>query len=106
MLCTLVLGVSFDTDIDFAQRLILEESENCPYRDRKADSPFVRVIFYEKFSISIRLYVWVSAPDDLRKTRFWLLEKIKKRFDTEGVEIPFPYRTIVYKNDLPKPRRV
>ena len=33
--------------------------------------------------------------------RFWLLEHVKKRFDKEGVEIPFPYRTVVYKNDLP-----
>jgi small-conductance mechanosensitive channel len=29
-----------------------------------------------------------------------LRESIKKRFDAEGVEIPFPYRTIVYKNEM------
>jgi small-conductance mechanosensitive channel len=30
----------------------------------------------------------------------YLLESIKNRFDLEGVEIPYPYRTIVYKKDL------
>jgi small-conductance mechanosensitive channel len=29
-------------------------------------------------------------------------EAIKKRFDKEGIEIPYPYRTIVYKTDLEK----
>jgi small conductance mechanosensitive channel len=31
----------------------------------------------------------------------WGIDKsVKKRFDKEGVEIPFPYRTIVYKKDM------
>jgi len=33
------------------------------------------------------------------------LEMVKKRFDAEGVEIPFPYRTLVYKKDLPQAKR-
>jgi len=35
-----------------------------------------------------------------------LRRSIKKRFDKEGVEIPFPYRTVVYKKDIKKPRRL
>lgn len=105
VLCTLKLGVSYDTDIDLARRLILEEAETCPYRDSEAEPPFVRVISHEDFSIGLRLYLWTPEPDNLRLARFWLLEKIKKRFDAEGVEIPFPYRTIVYKKDLPSPRK-
>jgi small conductance mechanosensitive channel len=29
-------------------------------------------------------------------------KSVKERFDKEGIEIPFPYRTVVYKKDLPK----
>jgi small-conductance mechanosensitive channel len=31
-----------------------------------------------------------------------LNKRIKERFDEEGIEIPFPYRTIVFKNGAPE----
>jgi small-conductance mechanosensitive channel len=106
MKCTIEMGVSYDTDIDLARRLILEETDRCPYRDPAADeAPYVKVISHGDFSIGLRLYVWVKDPDDSYSAKFWLLEHIKKRFDHEGVEIPFPYRTLVYKKDLPPARK-
>ena len=42
--------------------------------------------------------------DEAWQARWFMLEAVKKRFDAEGVEIPFPYRTVVYKKDLPPPR--
>lgn len=106
MLCTVEFGVSYDTDIDLARRLILEEADACPYRDKTAEeAPQVKVISHGDFSIGLRVYVWVKNVADDYSARFWLFESIKKRFDKEGVEIPFPYRTIVYKKDLPPPKR-
>ena len=106
MMCRVELGVSYDTDIDMARRLILEEIDKCPYIDKDAaDAPMVRVISHGDFSIGLRAYIWVKTVNDMWSTRFWLLENIKKRFDRDGVEIPFPYRTIVYKKDLPPPPR-
>jgi small-conductance mechanosensitive channel len=106
MMCRLELGVSYDTDIDLARRLILDEVSKCPHIDKEpADEPVVKVISHGDFSIGLRVYVWVKSVNDMWSTRFWLLENIKKRFDREGVEIPFPYRTLVYKKDLPPPPR-
>jgi small conductance mechanosensitive channel len=105
ILCRIEMGVSYDTDIDLARRLIIEEAMKCPYRDEKADDPWVRVISHGDFSIGLRLYVWVPNVENAWLSRFTLLENIKKRFDKEGVEIPFPYRTLVYKKNLPPPRR-
>lgn len=104
--CTIDMGVSYDTDINLARRLILDEAKQCPYRDSAGeDDPYVRVISHGDFSIGLRLYVWVKDVDDSYLAKFWLLEHIKKRFDREGVEIPFPYRTLVYKKDLPPPQK-
>jgi small-conductance mechanosensitive channel len=105
MRCTVEFGVSYDTDIDLAKRLILEEANNCPHRDKGGEEPVVRVISHGEFSIGLRAYLWVPEVDDFWMARFWLLEQVKKRFDREGVEIPFPYRTLVYKKDLPPARR-
>lgn len=105
MLCTVEMGVSYDTDIDLARRLVLDEAMKCPYRLKEAQEPWMRVISHGDFSIGLRLYVWVPSIDDDYQGRFWLLENIKKRFDKEGVEIPFPYRTLVYKKDLPPARK-
>ena len=105
MKCTVEFGVSYDTDIDLARRLILEEANRCPYRKEKPeDEPEVRVISHGDFSIGLRLYLWVPDADYFFLAKFWMLEQVKKRFDQEGVEIPFPYRTVVYKKDLPPPR--
>lgn len=105
MLCRIEMGVSYDTDIDLTRRLVLDEAMKCPHRDPGADEPWMRVISHGDFSIGIRLYVWVKNVDDAWLTKFWLLENIKKRFDREEVEIPFPYRTLVYKKDLPPARK-
>lgn len=104
MMCRIEFGVSYDTDIDLVRRLILDEADKCPFRDKDSDDdPVVKVISHGDFSIGLRLYVWVKTVNDMWSARFWLLEYVKKRFDREGVEIPFPYRTIVYKKDLPQP---
>ena len=98
------IGVSYDTDIDLARRLMLEEVERCPHKMDEAQAPEpprVRVIDLSDFSIVLRIYVWAENMDQAWQAKFWLLEMVKKRFDAEGVEIPFPYRTLVYKKDLP-----
>lgn len=108
ILCRVEIGVSYDTDIDLARRLILEEVERCPHKMEVSvapEPPWVRVISLADFSIVLRAYLWTEDMDQAWQAKFWLFEMVKKRFDAEGVEIPFPYRTLVYKNDLPPARR-
>lgn len=101
MLCTVEVGVSYDTDIDLARQLMLGEADRCPHRQADGPEPWVRVVELGEYAVVLRIYLWTENIDESWLARFWLLEHVKKRFDAAGVEIPFPYRTVVYKKDLP-----
>ena len=62
----------------------------------------VRVMECGDFAVRLKAYFWVNDKLSGFIMEKELIENIKKRFDKEGVEIPFPYRTIVYKTDLEK----
>ncbi|MGM0770285.1 MAG: mechanosensitive ion channel family protein [Halobacteriota archaeon] len=112
---TVGIGISYDSDIDIARRIMIEEGYKHPevmnYVDLLRYQPYaqpgdeVSVLVTElaDFSVNLKLYVWVRDRSVAYATGCQLKEAIKKRFDAEGVEIPFPYRTIVYKKDLEDP---
>ncbi len=54
------------------------------------------------FAVNLRLLVWFKDRSDAYSAGCEIREAIKTRFDSEGIEIPYPYRTIVYKTDIDK----
>ncbi|VUT25992.1 MAG: hypothetical protein MOIL_01332 [Candidatus Methanolliviera sp. GoM_oil] len=52
------------------------------------------------FAVTLILYFWVPDRGVAWGAGCDIRESVKKRFDKEGVEIPFPYRTIVFKKDM------
>lgn len=107
----LEIGISYDSNIDLAIKLMKEEAEKHPdlidprsIAD-KADGDekvIVRVIGFGDSSVNLRAYLWASQPDIGFAMKCDLNKAIKERFDKEGIEIPFPYRTIVYKDKISK----
>ena len=101
------IGISYDSDIDLAKKIMKEEAENHPLViDNRTASDIldgkpkvkVAVISLDDSSVRIRAWVWATNNSQSFEIRFDLLESIKKRFDNEGIEIPFPHRTLVFKN--------
>lgn len=64
----------------------------------------VQLIGFSDSSVNLRAWVWTKNPPDAWDLKCDLYESIKKRFDKEGIEIPFPYRTIVMK-EPPKKKK-
>ncbi len=104
------VGISYDSDIDLALKIMREEAMIHPkcidartVRDKKNNVPqvVVRAMSFGDSSINLRAYVWTRDPLQAVQMHSDLNIAIKKRFDAEGIEIPYPYRTLVYKKDLP-----
>lgn len=103
------IGISYDSDIELATKIIQDVSmkhSSCidartpEQKDNGEPQVIVRVISFGDFSVNLRADVWTNDPFNARPMHYEINKEVKKRFDTEGIEIPFPYRTIVYKNDL------
>lgn len=106
--CSLIeLGISYDSDIDRAIAIIQEETKKHPlFLDNRTEDEketgvpevVVRLMGFGESSVNLRAYAWAATSFDGFVMRTDLFKSIKKRFDREGIEIPFPYRTIVMKN--------
>lgn len=104
-----VFGISYDSDIDKAIHIIKDEARKHPLfidprtpgeKKKNVDDITVRVIGLSDFSVDLKAYVWTDGNDNGFVLMTDLMKSVKQRFDKEGVEIPFPYRTVVYKKDL------
>ena len=102
------MGISYDSDIDLAMNIMREEAKKhaeCidnrseESKEKGDDMITTRLIGFGDSSVNIRAYVWASDPINGFVMKTDLYKSIKKRFDSEGIEIPFPYRTIVYKDE-------
>lgn len=60
----------------------------------------VRVTDVKDSSINLRLQVWFKDRSIAHSSACEIREAVIKRFFEEGIEIPNPYRTIVYKTDI------
>lgn len=105
------VGISYDSDIDKAIAIIKEEAEKHPLsidgrseEDIADGKPYadVRVVELGEYWIMLRAFIWAESTPHAINMHHNLLKTVKERFDREDIEIPFPYRTIVYKNDIPR----
>jgi small-conductance mechanosensitive channel len=104
----LEIGISYDSDVDKAMQIIKDEALKHPLFidnrtqeeiDNNEEPVKVRLIGFGDSSVNLRAGVWAMTPADAYTMGCDLNKNVKERFDKEGIEIPFPYRTIVYKDE-------
>lgn len=109
------IGISYDSNVEKAKAIIREEILNHPFHiDPRSEEQVkkgeelapVRIVRFGDSSVILRGWAWSKDPINAFKMECELFESIKLRFDTEGIEIPFPYRTLVYKNQSLNPNQI
>jgi small conductance mechanosensitive channel len=65
----------------------------------------VNVTELGEYSVNLRMLVWFKDRSIAYSSGCEIREAIKKRFDKEDIEIPYPHRTIIYKTDSGKERK-
>ena len=96
----LVCGIGYEDDIDKAKKVI-NDLLAADERILKEPAPTVAVLEMADSSVNFVVRPWVRTAD-YWNVYFDTTESIKKRFDEEGISIPFPQRDVhVYehKND-------
>lgn len=98
---TIIAGVAYDEDVDQCREIITKAVEGC--ETVATEKPIQ--IFAQEFgasSINFEVTWWTgSTPVAERKSRDEVVAAVKRALDDAGVEIPFPYRTLTFKEPLP-----
>lgn len=97
----IIAGVAYDVDLEQALAVIQEAVESCStVHSSKAVQVFPQG--FGDSSIDIEVAWWTQAkPFDVRQSRAEVIIAIKRALDQAGIEIPFPYRTLTFKEPLP-----
>jgi small conductance mechanosensitive channel len=93
----MVFGIGYEDDIDKAREIIMDILQN-DERILKDPAPVVLLSELADSSVNFTARPWAAASD------YWgvffdTTEAVKKRFDAEGISIPFPQRDVhVYQH--------
>ncbi len=106
------LDISYDSDVDLAKAIIREEAYQHPnLLDNRSpediakgvEQVVIRLVNFGDSGVRLRAYLWAADTTAAFAMSCDLRESIKKKFEASGIEIPFPYRTIVYKTPKSDP---
>ncbi len=102
---TVICGIAYDVDVDEARSVITDAVRGCD--TVISDGKPIQIFAQEFASSSINFEVtwWTgSKPVEVRASRDQVVSAVKRALDDAGIEIPFPYRTLTFKEPLPLQR--
>jgi len=90
------ISIGYDSDIDKARSILMALAQRNTRVQEAVGCPVSQLA---NSSVTLSLRVWCANADDAKQVEFDLYEQAKKRFDQEGIEIPYPYTNVVLKKE-------
>ncbi|MEM8872811.1 MAG: mechanosensitive ion channel [Planctomycetota bacterium] len=99
---TVICGVAYGEDVDASREVIRKAVEACSTVRKGHRKVEVFAQAFGASSIDFEVTWWTgSTPLELRQSRDEIVAAVKRALDDAGIEIPFPYRTLTFKEPLP-----
>jgi MscS family membrane protein len=97
MLVKMTIGVAYGSDVEKVRSVLYDIIRSNDLVLKYPESS-VRFNEYGDFSLDFGLYMWIRSPSDKIKLIDMINSRIADSFEKEGIEIPFPTRTLYIKN--------
>lgn len=98
------VGVSYDSDLPQVERVTIDVAREV-MRDLDMEiegfDPFIRYHTFDDFSIGFTVILRVREVTDRYVLVHEFVKRLHERYRAEGIEIPFPIRTVVMKEPSP-----
>lgn len=98
---TVICGIAYGENVGHAREVIHAAVKGC----KTVHQEWGVEIFAREFgssSINFEVTWWTgNTPLDIRRSRDEVVEAVKRDLDESGIEIPFPYQTLTFKEPLP-----
>ncbi|MEM9925866.1 MAG: mechanosensitive ion channel family protein [Cyanobacteria bacterium P01_D01_bin.50] len=100
---TMDVGVSYDSDLEKVEEVTVEVAKEVMQEiapDLIENEPYIRFHTFNDYSIDFTLYMKVGEYFEQRIGKHLFVKKLHKRYNQEGILIPFPIRDVYIKDNV------
>jgi len=101
MLVIVLITITYESDVDRAREIMLDEARKHPDCIRLGNLPITHVMDYGDNGVDVRLLAAAKDQPTAFQVEKDLLYSVRKRFGEAGVGLPYPTRRVIVEQRAP-----